>query len=72
MGSYASVRVRCPFFQDDNGKTDIVCEGLVEDSCLILRYKEREDWKLQMQGFCCGRYTNCEIYRVLIEKEEYE
>lgn len=72
MGSYASVQVRCPFFQDDNGKSDIVCEGLIQDSNLILRYKNKDDWKLQMRCFCQGRYTNCEIYRVLIEKEEYE
>lgn len=70
--SYKEVNVRCPFFQKENGKTEIRCEGLVRDSYIVLRHLKKADWAAQMKGFCQGRYTNCEIYRILIEKEEYE
>lgn len=72
MGSFKQVEVKCPFYITDDGKEEIVCEGLVEDSRIALRYAERGDYRCQMQVFCCDRYTNCEIYRVLIEKEEYD
>lgn len=72
MGSFKQVSVRCPFYITDDGKKEIICEGLVEDSCIALRYAERGDYQCQIQVFCQGRYTNCEIYRVLIEKEEYD
>lgn len=72
MGSFRQVNVKCPFYNTDDGRREIVCEGLVEDSCIALRYGDRDDYRLQMQVFCQDRYANCEIYRVLIEKEEYQ
>lgn len=44
----------------------------MEDSCIALLYAKMWDYRCQMQVFCQDRYTNCEIYRVLIEKEEYD
>ena len=71
MSSYNQVYVRCPFFLDDDGKTRIVCEGIVRDSRISQIYAKKDDFSIQMKTFCSDRYTNCEIYRVLIEKEEY-
>lgn len=70
MGSFKQTNVQCPFYDTDDGKSEIVCEGLVENSCIAQRYKHKEDWELQMQVFCQKRYVNCEIYRMLIEKYE--
>ena len=47
------------------------CEGLVKCSRIALEYSRQKDFDIQMKTFCWDRYTNCEIYRVLIEKEEY-
>lgn len=72
MASFRQVNVRCPFYLDDDGKSRIVCEGLVDESRIALEYRKKEDFKIQIGAFCSGRYVNCEIYRVLIEKEEYQ
>lgn len=71
MASFNQVSVRCPFFVDDDGKSWIECEGITNTSVLSQKYQTKEDYKIQMKTFCCDRYTNCELYRVLIEKDEY-
>ena len=71
MSSWNQARVGCPFYLDDDGKTRIVCEGLVKCSRIALEYSRQKDFDIQMKTFCWDRYTNCEIYRVLIEKVEY-
>lgn len=71
MASFNQIYVRCPFFVNDDGKSKIECEGIVDESTIFQKYRNKEDYKIQMKTFCCDRYTNCEVYRVLIEKEEY-
>lgn len=77
MNSYHQVGVQCPFYRGDDGSGRIVCEGLIDtpgDVCsrIALEYDRKADFKAQIKGICSGRYVGCEIYRVLIEKEEYE
>lgn len=72
MASFNDVYVRCPFFVNDDGRFKIVCEGITDGSTLSQHFRNKQGYKIQMDTFCCDRYTNCEIYRVLIEKEEYE
>ena len=71
MASFNQTFVRCPFFVNDDGMSKIVCDGIVEKSRISLEYKRKADYEIQMKALCCDRYINCEIYRILIEKEEY-
>lgn len=72
MTSFNDVRVRCPFFVCDDGRSRIVCEGIADGSTLSQRFQTKQGYKIQMNTFCCDKYDYCEIYRVLIEKWEYE
>ena len=69
-GSYRQVYARCPFYQYDDGKHSITCEGIVEDSKLILKFTRRKDYETQISVFCCEHYDKCEVYRMLMEKYE--
>ena len=64
-------KVQCPFYQYDecfNKKKchRITCEGLVDGSTLILNYKFKRDYRIQLDTFCCEYYDRCEIYRMLM------
>ena len=67
-GSYEQVDVRCPFYKDD-GIQRIVCEGLVNNSSIILTYQNKVDCKLQKKVFCCNNYMKCEVYRMLMSSK---
>lgn len=69
-GSFRQVDVRCPFYRNDDGRRRITCEGLIDGSSLTLIYARRNDYEIQIRTFCCERYVNCEVYRMLIEKYE--
>ena len=68
-GSYkGKADVLCPFYKfDDWKKRRIVCEGLVDQSTLALTYRLRNDYETQLDVFCCERYKNCEVFRMLME-----
>lgn len=70
-GSYLQAHVMCPFYKYDKDRR-IICEGIVERSSLILVYESKADFTAQTSSFCCGDYTKCEIYRMLMEKYEKE
>lgn len=67
-GSYMQVFVRCPFYHFDDGKRRITCEGIVEDSSMALIFHSKEDYEKQITVFCCKKYENCEVYRMLMDK----
>ena len=67
-GSYIQILVRCPFYKKDDGHYRIVCEGIVENSTITLTHQRESHYKKQMEIFCCDRYKNCEVYRMLMEK----
>ena len=62
--------IRCPFYQRDDRSRSITCEGVTDTSRLILRFRNRPDFLRQMEVFCCGRYSCCEVYRAAAEKYE--
>ena len=64
------VEVQCPFYQFSDGRRRVTCEGILEGSYLALIYKSRQDFKKQMEVFCCQHYDKCEVYRMLMEKYE--
>lgn len=70
-------RVLCPFYQyDENVKKDrvrrIVCEGLIDGSTMVLNYKYKRDFHIQLDTFCCEHFDRCEVYRMLMQKYEEE
>lgn len=67
-GSYLRAFVRCPFFKRDDGKRRIVCEGIMDDSSICLTFRYDNLFKRQVETFCCKKYQNCEVYRMLMEK----
>lgn len=69
-GSYKQVKVQCPFYQHDDGKMRITCEGITDDSSLTLMYRHKSDYEIQITEFCSKHYHKCEIYRLLMEKYE--
>lgn len=69
-GSYLQQEVLCPFYKKDDGKRRITCEGIVENSSVILTFRYDKLFKQQMKVFCCKHYDRCEVYRMLIQKYE--
>lgn len=69
-GSYKQVLVGCPFYKWDDGKRRIVCEGLVDNSSIALVYRNRHDYSIQLETFCCQHWNWCEIHRLLMDKYE--
>ena len=66
-------RVLCPFYHQDNARTQrIICEGLIDKSCIALIYQTKQDYRIQLKTFCCKHYENCEIYQMLMQKYEEE
>ena len=65
-------RVLCPFYQYDESiekarDRHIVCEGLVDGSTLVLNYKSKHDFRIQLDTFCCEHFARCEVYRMLMD-----
>lgn len=65
-GSWLRIGVRCPFYRSDDGMQKIVCEGIVDDSTITLRFKYKADFNKQTCAYCCEHYRKCEIYRTLV------
>lgn len=61
--------IQCPFYRRDDGRNRLSCEGMVDGSTLNQNFASRKDLRQQMEIFCCGKYENCEIYRMLMENK---
>lgn len=66
-GSYKQVDVQCPFYRWDDGKQRITCEGIINKSSIILSYRAKSDYLIQMDTFCCRHYDRCEVYQMLMQ-----
>ena len=60
---------QCPFFQRSWNRK-ISCSGVFDGTRLVWEFDQAEDKKMQMRVFCCEKYQNCEVFRML--KEAYE
>lgn len=60
--------VQCPFFLRDDGRKEIVCEGVGGGSTLKLCFQRKQDFLIQMETFCKEHYRNCEVFRAAMEK----
>jgi hypothetical protein len=68
-------RVKCPFYQydesvDKKNLRRITCEGLIDCSTLVLNYRFKRDYRIQLETFCCEYFDRCEVYRMLMQKYE--
>ena len=65
--SYIDVHVKCPFYQYSKGQErKICCEGIIEGSSTFLVFHRRNDFRIQMEVFCCEHYAKCEVYNMLM------
>jgi hypothetical protein len=71
-GSYRQIEVRCPFYQSDDGKRRIICEGIVDGSTIAVNYRRRADLQKQISIFCACHYEKCEIHRMLMNEKYKE
>lgn len=57
--------VKCPFYIRDDGCRCLTCQGVADSSKLLWRFQTKQDFKIQMDTFCCGKFSFCEVYRML-------
>ena len=62
---------RCPFFKRTDGEKTITCQGVDGGySVLVWKFRGTGHCKTQFRVFCCGKFENCEVCRMLMEAEE--
>ena len=59
----------CPFFLR-SGNRKIRCSGVFDGTRISWEFDRKDDKDIQMKTFCCEKYHNCEVYRML--REVYE
>ena len=59
----------CPFFLR-SGNRKISCSGVFDGTRISWEFDRKDDKDIQMKTFCCEKYHNCEVYRML--REVYE
>lgn len=69
---YKKSYVQCPFYKYDDGKRRITCEGIIDDSSLALIFRNKRDYEIQIETFCCEHCQKCEVYRLLMDKYDKE
>lgn len=67
--SYDYANVKCPYFVKSQ-KTKITCEGIIDGSVLLLEFFSGEKMYQHREIFCDNKYQNCEVCRMLDEKNE--
>ena len=68
--SWKGLLAQCPFFRGTDGKKTITCQGVDGYSLLTWRFRGTGHCEIQFRVFCCGKYENCELFRMLMEAEE--
>lgn len=62
-------KARCPFFLS-SGREDVSCEGVVENSKLILIFGSERERNGHREIFCDGGYQACRLYQAIMKKYE--
>ena len=57
---------QCPFFRDHTRKS-VGCESPFPGAVTRTKWEDEEDKTTQYDAFCCGKYQNCELYRLIME-----
>ena len=63
-------RIICPFFRDIRNNQTIVCEGVKPNTALHLTFNNKLRQRAYIEEFCCDKYKQCRISRMLYEKYE--
>ena len=64
--------VKCPFYRSAEDKQLAVkCEGPVDGALLSIKFKRREDFERHFNGWCCGNYEACELFRVIASAYDF-
>ena len=57
----------CPFYSLDDWKRIIVCEGMVKDSTVSHRFKNKVQLEKHLNNFCCQDYKKCPWFKTVVE-----
>lgn len=60
--------VKCPFYKKDDGKREILCEGICDGCNLKLTFSRKNDFLIQLRTFCMRHFERCEVYHAAMEK----
>ena len=71
-GSFIQVYVGCPFYQFDDGKRRIICEGIIPGTKQTNTFHNKKEYAQQITVFCCEHYKCCELHRALMERYQEE
>ena len=66
-GAVRQADVQCPFYQWDDGRMKIQCEGFGNARSLIHSYHRIKYYHARMVNYCCNEYKKCEVYRILMQ-----
>jgi hypothetical protein len=58
---------KCPFFHEHTA-ISISCEAPIPGASMRMTFYTKADKKVQYDLFCCCRYKNCEIFRMVMGK----
>ena len=68
MSSWNDVDVKCPFYKKDDGKREILCEGICDGCNVKLSFVRKNDFMIQLRTFCMKHFERCEVYHAAMEK----
>ena len=66
--SWHDVDIRCPFYRQDDGKREILCEGICDGCNVNLSFVRKNDFMIQLRTFCMKHFERCEVYHAAMEK----
>ena len=69
--NWADGDVKCPFYQESDAKR-VKCEGLTDDSKILVQFRTSEGKNRQIYGWCASKYEACEIYRMIMDAKYKE
>ena len=60
----------CPFFERFKKVNIIQCEGIADNSSMLLLFESQRDYERYIGDFCCDKYKNCLLAKILYGKYE--
>lgn len=71
-GSYLQVIVRCPYYQWDDGRRSLTCEGIVPGTRTVLQFRTRANRQAHMEEVCAKEYWKCPMCEAIDTVNEDE
>lgn len=57
----------CPFYINDNRKTRIYCEGLLDRTTFCHDFQNKKDYEAYMKQYCIGNSESCMLHQLLMQ-----